>query len=212
MEFFSETNSLIKLIKSIINFFKEHKSKKRKKQIAESYYYEETHKKVYIKSNGNGVIVYYVKLHINNVIDSLPRSFDISDAKPSTEFPEFNSILQNGNVNPFNEFGLWYWSDSDIIANVEEYYKDEDKKIKNKLKNKFLSFRFTLKQAAIEKDKTYKIIFALSIPGMFPLKNGRFDGTVQEHKVYGKFASSLTLYNSRKLLYSIYVEQGVVFF
>lgn len=213
MGFFSETNSLIKLIKSIINFIKEHKSKKRKKQIAESYYYEETHKNVYIKSNGNGVIVCSVKLHVSKIDDSfkLTRTFDISDAKASTVFPHFESMLQNGNSNPFNEFGLWYCSDSNIVTNLEEYYNDEDKKTKNKLENKFLSFNIILNQSALEKDKDYNIMFALSIPGMYPIKNGRFDGTIQEKKNYGNFESSLHIYNTRKLIFNIYMEQNMVF-
>lgn len=208
MGFFSEANAFVKIIETICGVFKI-KSKKHHK--TKAYYYEEYNKKVYVKTNGDGVIVSHVRLHINNPTEAsgFVRTFDISDAKPSTVLPDFNTMIQNGNSNPFSQFGIWYWSDSDIVTDLLEHYDDEDKrKIKD---NKFLSFKVSLNEAALKKGKDYEIIFAISVPGLYPIENGRFSGTVQEHKDYGKYESSLCIHNTDKLSYSIYMQQGIVF-
>lgn len=215
MKFVNEANAFVTLIKNISKLFKfVHKSNNKTKiNNTDPYYYEEYNKKVYVKANGDGVIVCSVKLHVNNIVASskLSRTFDISDAKVSTEFPDFDDMLQNGNSNPFNEFGLWYWSDNDIVTDLKEHYDSESERSRHRLKNKFLGFEIILNQAALEKDKVYKIIFALSIPGLYPIKDGRFDGTIQEHKDYGNYETSLHIYNTKKLSYSVYMEQGIVF-
>lgn len=185
---------------------------KKRKKITDPYYFEEYNKKVFVKSDGNGVIVGSLKLYVNDPanLDKIVRTFDISDSKETTEFPCFNSLIETGEADPFNEFGLWYHSEGDIVTDIEEYYDEEDRdKVDDK---KFLSFKLILNKAGLEKDKTYRITYALSIPGMYPINMGRFEGTDIEHKKYGTFKTSVSTYQTHeKLTYSVYTDNAMVF-
>lgn len=210
----------IAFFKSIIDFFnsllntinKIFDNKKEKKKTSEPYYFEEHNKKVFVRSNGDGVIVCFLAVHINDPTKvSLIRTVDISDAKKGCVFPDFDIMLHNGATNPFNEFGLWYTSDSDIITSVEKFYDSRDTGRKND--RRFISFKLNLNESNLEKGKTYGITYALSIPGLYPINNGRFDGTVGEHKNYGNFETSIYSYNNlyKHLTYSVYAECDIVF-
>lgn len=185
---------------------------KRRPEDLEPYYFEEYNKKVYVKANGDGMIVASLKLHVNDPIKTPPliRTYDISDAKKETEFPDFSKMVETGNSAPFEEFGIWYSSQGDIVTAIEEEYAEED--LSQRGNKKFLSFKLVLNGAALEKGRVYDIIYALSIPGLYPIENGRFCGSVQEHEKYGKFRTSVSTYQTHKhLTYSVYTENGIVF-
>lgn len=184
----------------------------------EPFYFDEHNKKVFVKYNGDGLIVASIKLHVLNPAETtnLIRTFDISDAKKGTEFPDFDILIANGKkikekqLEPFSEYGLWVSSQNDIVTDVIEEYIEDDKKFTND--KRFLSIKFVLDSAALIADKTYEINFALSIPGLYPITNGRFDGTEAEHEQYGRFSTSVSTYLTHRIItYSIYMEKGIVF-
>lgn len=182
------------------------------RKIDEPYYFDEYNKKVFVKNNGDGVIVWYTKLHVINPAQSnkIIRTIDISDAKVTSEFPSVSDMIAQGDKAPFETFGIWYRSDNDLITDIVEVYDEVDKH--RQYDKKFLSFQLVLNSAALEENGVYNIIFAISIPGMFRIENGRYSGTVDEHKKDGPYRTSLTTYRTqKKLSYSIYTEKDMVF-
>lgn len=182
------------------------------KRIDEPYYFDEYNKKVFVKNNGDGVIVWYTKLHVVDPVQSnrIIRTVDITDAKEDSEFPPVIDMIAQGNKAPFETFGMWHKSDNDIVTDIVEVYDEADEKRKED--KKFLSFQLVLNSAALEENGVYNITFAISIPGLFRIENGRYSGTIDEHKKEGTYKTSLTTYRTQKLLsYSIYTEQNMVF-
>ena len=184
----------------------------------EPYYYKEYNKKVFIKRNGNGIIVASLLLWVNNKesTEGIIRTFDISDAKEGTKFPDFDTLLENGEKmdlrekTPFEDYGLWCWSEGDIVTDIIKKYDKIDKPRKND--PRFLSFKMILNKAALEKNKSYRITYALSVPGLYPISNGYFSGTKEDHEKYGSFQTSINTYLSHDILkYSVYIEKGIVF-
>lgn len=205
--------STLGLLDKVLSIFGKIKSLfiyKKKKTLP--YYFEEYNKKVFVKENGDGIIVVTLELHVNDPINTthIIRTFDISDAKKDTIFPDFVELLNTGSSDPFSSYGLWYCSENDIVTDICEEYDEKD--FKEKDNKKFLSFKLIFNNSDLKPGKTYRISYALSVPGLYPILNGRFDGTVDEHKKYGKFRTSVsTRQTHEKITYSIYTQKGIVF-
>ncbi len=184
----------------------------KKAQNNQPYFFDEYNKKVFVKNNGDGVIVASLILHVNDPEKTthLIRTIDFSDAKKGVVLPQFEELLQTEGKEFFKDFGLWCEADNRIVTDIVEEYDPIDAKHKND--NRFLSFKIQLNDAALEKGKSYRITYAISIPGMYPIENGRFSGTVKEHEDYGKFRTSVSTYQTFTILtYSVYMEKGIVF-
>lgn len=194
----------------LANFYR--KCRVRKTKDSQAYFFDEYNKKVYVKNNGDGVIVATLILHVNDPEKTthLIRSINFSDAKKDMNLPEFDELLQTDGKEYFKDFGLWCESDNGIVTDIIEEYDPIDAKYKND--KRFLSFKMQLNSAALEKGKSYRITYAISVPGMYPIENGRFSGTVEEHVNYGNFKTSVSTYQTFTILtYSVYMEKGIVF-
>lgn len=81
----------------------------------------------------------------------------------------------------FSKYGFWYCSDDNIISSVKEKYwtdeDDEDDKENISLKNNDKVFRwvFRFNYSRICPNRKYKVIYVMSIPGMYPIKDGKLD-------------------------------------
>lgn len=205
----SEIDAATNLGKKGFNIFKFFKREKVK---CEDYYYDEYNKKIYVRKNGDGLIVSSCILKVINPIklEFLTRTLDISDAKNNSCFPSFDSMRSTSIDNIFVNYGFWYNCDNDIITDVEEYYEDENALKKNN--NKFIGIKFIIDTTKLEKNCTYKLAYAFSIPGLFPIADGRFDVSNQNRDVYKEFRSSIsTDHIGHHLRFSAYFESGIDF-
>lgn len=185
---------------------------KKKSKSCDDYYYEEYNKKIYVKKNGNGLIVSSCILKVIDPLkaDYLIRTVDISDAKRDAEFESFDSMKNTSLNDIFTKFGFWYISSDNIVTDVEEFYEDRDAQKKDD--KKYISIKFILDVSKLEAGKTYKITYAFSIPGLFPILDGRFDLTQQDRSNYKDFRSYISaLHTGHHLRFSAYFEDGIEF-
>ena len=183
---------------------------KKKSNPCDDYYYDEYNKKVFIRKNGDGVIVSSCILKVIDPIktDHLIRTLDIGDAKEDSRFEKFEIMRAKSLENVFSEYGFWYKSDNDIITDVEEYYEDEDTRRRDD--GKFISIKMLLDTTKLEKGNTYKIMYAFSVPGLFPILDGRFDYAGQDRSNYPDFRSYIsTSHIGHHLRFAVYFEEGI---
>lgn len=181
-------------------------------KLCKDYYYEEYNKKIFIKKNGDGLIVSSCILRVVDPLktDSLIRTLDISDAKIGTHFETLEKMRTTSIDNIFSEYGFWYKSENDIVSDVEEYYEEENVSKKNN--DKFISIKMIIDTTKLEAGRTYKIMHAFSIPGLFPIENGRFDVVNQDRNNYKEFRSYVsTSHIGHHLRFAAYFEEGIDF-
>lgn len=178
----------------------------------DDYYFEEYNKKVYIRKNGSGLVVSSFILHVidPNKLDNFVRSLDISDGKRDAAFKDFNEMKSVPIEKVFQEYGFWCISENDIVTDVEEYYDEIDRNREGD--NKFLSFKMLIDTAKLEKNKTYSMAYAISVPGLFPIEDGRFDVLAADRDKYPDFNSFISASHfGDHLRFSLYFEKGIVF-
>lgn len=209
MGFFGEIDAATNLFEKTKRFYN-HKDKFEKQ--CEDYYFEEFNKKIFIKKNGDGIIVssFILKVIDPSKISYLVRTLDISDAKFSTKFPAFNLMETCSVDNVFQDYGFWVLSDNNIVTDVEEFY--EEFNIMKKNDNKFISIKLNLDSASLIRGKSYKFAYAFSVPGLFPIKNGRFDDDEADRAQYETFNSYVSTKDiGHHLRFSAYFENGIDF-
>lgn len=185
---------------------------KKNHKLCDDYYYEEYNKKIFIKKNGDGLIVSSCILRVVNPLktDSLIRTLDISDAKKDSHFDPFEKMRTTSIENIFSECGFWYKSENDIVIDVEEFYEEED--FSKKDKDKFISIKMIIDTTKLEEGRTYKIMHAFSVPGLFPIEDGRFDVSSQDRNNYKDFRSYVsTSHIGHHLRFAAYFEEGIDF-
>lgn len=196
---------ITKLLSIIHNHYK-------KEEKCDDYYYEEYNKKIFVRKNGDGVVVSSCVLKVvdPNEVRSLIRTLDISDAKKSSHFDTLEKMQQTSLDDVFSSFGFWYTSENDIVTDVEEFYEGADSHRKND--DRFISIKLIIDTAKIEAGKTYRITHAFSVPGLFPIADGRFDVLEQNRDDYPDFGSHIvTEHISHHLSFAAYFEEGIVF-
>ena len=175
------------------------------------YYFKEVNKKVFVKNNGDGLVVTSCELYVirpENVKDFI-RTFDISDAKKQTRFPRFNQMCRK-NFKCFSDYAF-VWS-SDIITSVDEYYEDDIsvEDIKKRNDGKLLGLKFYVDSGKLKPKESYKIVYGYSVPGLFPIKNGKHDTSEYKSKDYVYTSSLAVQHMAIKSKISVYLEKGIV--
>lgn len=208
-----EVNSAVNLLERATQLFHFFWCKRTSQEsMCDDYYYQEYNKKIYVKRNGDGLIVSSCILKVIDPIktDSLIRTLDISDAKDWAKFDSFDEMKERSMSDLFTKSGFWYKSDNDIVTDVDEFYEEE---LRNEEHNsRFISIRFLIDRAKLERGRTYHISYAFSIPGMYPIKDGRFDMASQKRDEYKDFRSYIsTTHISHHLRFSAYFEEGIDF-
>lgn len=206
---FNNITTCIKNLFYLKKFFEKYKYGK-------DYYFEEYDKHITIYKNGHGILITSFKLKILNPkkFTSLRRSLSIKDGKKSARFEALEKMLKTDKGERFDSLGFWFNSDDNIITEACEYYYSdtdpakEDKSLKND--PKILRWRFKINSGKIKKDKSYNIKYAISVPGMFPIEDGKFDTNNNPFDVYDEFSSSLTVTHAmKKIVYTISLEKGI---
>lgn len=176
--------SLITILKNGIDvgyFMHCHHSFKNKKI---THYFENYHKHVTIYNDGTGVIINEFDIVFNGQERTfLKRGLDISDGKKDASFPSLKEMKKTKIQDRFNKYGFWYYSDDNIISSVKEKYwteEDDDNDSENiilKNNDKIFRWEFRFNYSRICPHRKYKVIYVMSIPGMYPIKESKLDIT-----------------------------------
>lgn len=189
-----------------------------------SHYFENYHKHVTVYRDGTGVIINEFDIVFNKEEKPvLKRSIDISDGKKSAKFPELKNMIKRDISERFHNYGFWYCSDDKIISSVKEKYwidsdengfENEDDELKNN--EKILKWVIKFNYSRIKPFKKYKIIYVMSIPGMYPINNGVLDtNSINDKNLLEDIdienSTSISIVNKIKnFRYTISFESGII--
>lgn len=145
------------------------------------YYFKNYKKHLTIYPNGNGIIINSATMVVKDKskLDYIYRKLNIEDGKNNSEFPSIETMCITDKTKRFDNYGFWYYSKDNIITNAEEFYwsdtdpEEEDQRIKDN--NKEIRWRFFLNTSKIENDGEYDIKYAVSVKGLFPIEDGKFN-------------------------------------
>lgn len=181
------------------------------------YYFEDYTKHVTIYKNGNGIIINSATLVVTDLkrFNKIYRKLNIEDGKVISNFPSLEQMKNTPKKDRFVKFGFWYYSECDIIDNVKEYYwsdtdkAKEDKKIKGNPKE--LRWTFNFNKGRIEELHAYKIIYVISIKGMYPIDNGILNlDTVNDQNSLEENSSEIDIIQKiKQFKYIISFEDGI---
>lgn len=153
------------------------------------FYFEEYHKHLTVYKNGNGIIIHSFTIVVNdlNSILLFKRQLKIEDAKKSTVFPSLEEMKSTDLQHRFEKFCFSYKciNNNDLIRSVEERYwtddsDNDDDTAREDPKN--LKWIMKMNSSAIKAGEAYKIVYVISIPGMFPIDNGFFREDISNKK------------------------------
>lgn len=183
--------SIFEKIKNNLEWIFKNKSKFKKS----SYYFKNYHKHVTIYDNGSGIIINSFDIIFNNgESKKIHRGINISDGKNRAEFPPLETMQNTKLEDRFDNYGFWVYSDDNIIEEVkEEYWLDDDKEqedILAKNDKKELRWIFKLNASKIKLHKPYHVIYVMSIPDMYPIKNGNIDFSEIDKASFNEYSNS----------------------
>lgn len=159
------------------------------------YYFKKYHKHATVYDNGNGIIIISFDITFNNKdVNRLVRGVNISDGKLSAVFQSLENMKELSLKERFDKCGFWVYSDENIIEEIkEEYWLDDDKEqgdIAAKHDKKEIRWVFKLNVSKIELHKPYHVVYVISIPGMFPILNGKIDFSEIDKTNFDEYSSS----------------------
>lgn len=138
-------------------------------------------KSVTIYKDGHGIMTCSCDLYIINPekIEYIYRKVNIGDGDINSVFPSLQDMQKCGKDARFSNFGFWFDSTNNFVSSAEEYYwQDYDySEIDIGAKNnpKELRWRFKINNSILEPKKVYNITYSLSIKGMYPISDYKFD-------------------------------------
>lgn len=145
-----------------------------------SHYFKNYHKHLTIYKDGTGIIINSFDIVFNkDVKEELKRAINISDGKNDAAFPPLKTMCNVDIGDRFDKYGFWVYSEDRIISSCKEKYwantddTIEDKKLQNDEKE--LRWVFHFNYSRIKTNKPYHVVYVLSIPGMFPISDGKLD-------------------------------------
>lgn len=145
-----------------------------------SHYFKNYHKHLTIYNDGTGVLINSFDIVFNkNIKEELKRAINISDGKKTANFPKLKEMMKTDIDERFSKYGFWLYSENNIISNcTEKYWSDTDEtKDDIRLKNdpKELRWVFKFNYSVIKENKSYHVVYVLSVPDMFPISQGVLD-------------------------------------
>lgn len=177
-------------------YIKQKKGKeKRNFDDVDDYYFANYEKHITIYKNGNGIIIHKFTVIVNNVdkFRRIRRKLNIEDGKVSSNFPELEKMIHTNKSERFDKFGFWYYDKDNIISEVKEFYwkkdsEEEDKKAKSNPKE--LRWVFKINRRSVKQNVPYEIVYAISVPGLAALENGKLDKELLSEE-FGDTSSSV---------------------
>lgn len=185
----------------------------------DSHYFKEYHKHVTIYKNGSGIIINSFIIVFNNNRDrELKRAINIEDGKKCASFPSVKDMCSENISNRFSKYGLWYRSENNIVAGIEEKYWTNDicnEHANYKKNDKEIRWVMKFNYNNIEYGKPYKIEYVMSIPDMFPLVDGKISEEEINDMDYfinngNMLSSSLKItHKVEKMLFTVSFDHGI---
>lgn len=171
------------IITLLLKFFKYRRTKNNTHQDfnnIDDYYFSNYEKHITIYKNGNGIIIHKFTVVVNNIekFKQIRRKLNIEDGKTTSIFPSIQQMMDTNRSERFDKFGFWYYSEDNVISDVKEYYwkknaSGENKQVKSNPKE--IRWIFKINKQRIKNSKPYEITYAISVPGLAPLENGRLN-------------------------------------
>lgn len=170
-----------------------------------SFYIDDYNKTVTVYKDGHGIITNSLKI---KVLDwqkfnqqGMERYFDISESsKKSTKLPALQDMIAAERCSRFTGFGFWYQSTADIIQ-LDKILSDGDY-------YKRWTFKVDPTRIELIKNNTIELSYAISVPGLFPVKDGYYDQG--EAQCEDPFKSELCIKNQiNRITYVISFDKEV---
>lgn len=212
---------------NILDKFKQwvHNKKKKVDEISKDddnkdnfpYHFNDYTKHITIYKNGNGIIINSFNLVVTDVekFDKIYRRLNIEDGKKDSKFSTLEKMMRTEKDDRFNKFGFWCHSESNIINGIKEFYwsdtnkTKEDKKIKENPKE--IRWYFDFNSGIIQQNKEYKVVYVISIEGMYPIIDGEFDQSINNdpNSVDENETSIEIMQNINNFNYIVSFEDGI---
>lgn len=179
------------------------------------YYFEKYHKHLTVYKNGNGIMINSFTLIINDINSIIPfkRELNIEDAKKEVVFPSLKEMKQTDLKYRFDRFCFRCKciNNKDLIQSVEEKYWTDDSDNDDLIARdnpKDLKWILRMNPSCVEIGKPYNIVYVISIPGMFPIKDGYFDEDIANKSgTHGSFNSRFTAkHQIKEFIYTVSFE------
>lgn len=174
-------------------------------------------KEVTVYGNGHGIITFTCDFYIINPSNFINyyRKLKIEDSCDTTEFPLLSDMMKCSKKDRFKDFGFWYSCTGDCIAGVEEYYWSDNDYNRidhaSKANKKELRWKFIMNTSQMQRGGVYTLTYAISIPGMFPITNYKFNCAKAALKT-NEMSSSLKIeHYIRSICYTVSFEKGITF-
>lgn len=185
---------------------------------------EEYVKHVTIFKNGHGIIQNKILIRIIKPqdISEIKRKLSIEDSKKYNIFPKLNKFLKNPNDIQcrFNDFGFWYSSTiidgKPVVESIIEKYWDNNNlneiDYESKINPRIMKWVFNINKNLLKLNDCFTIKYSISVPGLFPLENGKFDKKTCPLGYDSNMSSSENVQHYiKKFKYVISFEKGVSF-
>lgn len=186
--------------------------------ISADYYFENYTKHVTIYENGNGIIMNTFDIRVNNVENfrEFKRKINVEDGNVDIVFPTLSKMKETSKEKRFKDFGFWVYKpkDSIISSTIEKYWSDNDPDEVDHISEhnpKELRWVFEINRSKIDINKTHRISYAISIPGLYPLEKGKFSKVLaNEPEQEGKASTSIHVeHYVKKITYIISFANGI---
>lgn len=178
------------------------------------YYFERSTKEITLDNYGNGMVEHYIDLCVINPekVKYIKRTINIEDAKINSQFPSFQEMLNCDVRNKLTNYGFWYKSTDAIISGVKEECWDRTSRANVKNNPKEIQWVFSLDSSRLKAGYKYRIVYGISIPGMYPINNGRFDSSSAPDLDNKTCSSSMRIvHTTNQIVYKINFDNSIDF-
>ena len=187
-------------------------------QVEDDFYFENYTKHVTVYQNGNGIIMNTFDICVYRIenFKEFKRKINVEDGKRDIVFPSLSKMKTTSKEKRFDEFGFWVYKSKDSIINrtVEKYWLDRDPdEIDHSAEHnpKELRWVFAINGSKVKNQKTHKISYAISVPGLYPIEKGKFNRDIaNEPESEGKALSSIHVeHYAKKITYIVSFENSI---
>lgn len=175
------------------------------------FYFKETTREVSLDMNGNGIITHKIDICVVNPVITceIKRSLNIEDSNIDTKFTSLEEMMKSDiHKAPYN-LGFWYTSTENIIQDVEEKYWDPHSPVA--VNNpKELQWIFKLNSNKLTPNSVYRILYVISVPGMYPMSNGFIDVSKMPQNIPKSFYTQMKISHlAKKVTYILNLDSGI---
>lgn len=166
------------------------------------YYFKRYEKKLTVYRDGHGILInsFIIRIIDSEAIGKFDRWLNIEDSCKSTKFIPIQAMLRQKKVDRFTSMGMWY-DGSGFVKRPRQITCTD----------KLLEWKFIFDKNKIKHNATrdFELSYAISIPGMFPIKAGRFWSEQAPLDNYNYTSSLEVKHKIRKLVYIISLDAEI---